>query len=154
MNPAVEKEWEVITNLLLAEWTHEQGTHLRVRRCGVDLGETYTNEVYNFVRNSRNMGLDVIATHGSSRYNQPIVGKPKLIDYDFNGQLYPAGAMTAALGTDTAKDTLYERAKLPAGGPGTIHFGAAATPQYLQGWTAKPNTPNTCLLYTSDAADE
>ena len=97
MNPAVEKEWEVITNLLLAEWTHEQGTHLRVRRCGVDLGGTYTNEVYNFVRNSRNMGLDVIATHGSSRYNQPIAGKPKLIDYDFNGQLYPAGAMTACL---------------------------------------------------------
>lgn len=137
MNPAVESEWEVITALLLAEWTHASGATLRVKRCGIDLGGSYTNEVYNFVRKSRNSGIDVIATHGSSRYGQPIAAKPKLMDYDFKGELYPAGAMTVALGTDTAKDTLYARAALQPGGPGTIHFGAAATPKYLEGWTAE-----------------
>ena len=85
--------------------------------------------------------------------NQPLTGstpQQRMTTREMNlrpyGAISPVGAEITELSEPLLKKCDDVRAKLTKGNPGDDGLGAHLNED--------PNTPNTCLLYTSDAADE
>jgi phage terminase large subunit GpA-like protein len=115
--------WARLDPLLTKGYQHESGATLYITACGVDSGDGDNVEpVYAFVApRQRRDRCPVYATKGSSVRGRPIVaGRPSKKN-KYGVRVFPVG-------TDTAKDHLFQRLKLaaPAPGetfaPGYMHF--------------------------------
>jgi len=78
---------------------------------------------------------------GSSTRAAPLLGKGSKQDVNWRGRLVKGGVTLYAVGTDTAKRTLYARLKIATPGPGFVHFGQNATDEYLEGLTCERLVP-------------
>ena len=124
-SPALPTVWKNLVEFLLKTYIHERGL-MRIVCTAVDTGGHHTKEVYDFVkeRGSRN----IYAIKGASLAGQPISGKPSK---QKNGvDLY-------MVGTDTAKDLLFNRLTISEQGPGYIHFPTTLTEEYFKQLTAE-----------------
>jgi len=79
----------------------------------------------------------VIAVKGSSKPNQPIVGKPTPQDVDFGGMRIKNGVQLWHVGTDTAKATIYARLKIQDPGPGYVHFPVGVDEEFYRQLTGE-----------------
>jgi|CXWL01.1.fsa_nt_gi phage terminase large subunit GpA-like protein len=108
-SPTDKTLWEQVDAWLKQPWDHETGGFLTVATTCVDTGH-HAKEVYEFVQPRQ--GRRVWAVKGSSQPGAPACKRGSTIN----------GIRLFIVGTDTLKDTLFDRLKLTEFGPGYCHF--------------------------------
>ncbi|MCK8667919.1 phage terminase large subunit family protein [Pseudomonas azerbaijanoccidens] len=119
-DPADERTWAALDELLKAKYRHPCGVGLGILAVAVDSGGHHTDEVYQFCRVRR--WRNVFAIKGASKPGKPVIAqRPSMVDVTWKGQTERNGAELWFVGTDTAKDWIYNRYPFDAG-PGALHF--------------------------------
>lgn len=119
-DPADERTWAALDELLKAKYRHPCGVGLGILAVAVDSGGHHTDEVYQFCRVRR--WRNVFAIKGASKPGKPVIAqRPSMVDVTWKGQTERNGAELWFVGTDTAKDWIYNRYSFPSG-PGSLHF--------------------------------
>lgn len=95
------------------------GKPIMISAYGIDAGGSNTQDVYNYGMSRKHLGCVIL--HGANRPNRPIMGStPSRVDIDWGGVKTPGGVELWTVGTDIAKDHLFNRLQL-VDGPGTMH---------------------------------
>lgn len=119
-DPSDDRTWETLDNKLKARYRHPSGVGLSILATAIDSGGNHTHEVYQFCRIRR--WRNVFAVKGESRRGKPIIAqRPSRVDVNWRGNIEKNGAELWMIGTDTAKDWIYNRYALVSG-PGALHF--------------------------------
>jgi phage terminase large subunit GpA-like protein len=101
----------------------------------IDSGGSNTQDVYNYGAARRHKGCLIIK--GSSRPNRPIVSSaPSNVDIEWGGAKIQGGAQLWSIGTDTAKDYIFNRLPLESG-PGATHFHSELDEEWFDGLLAE-----------------
>jgi phage terminase large subunit GpA-like protein len=127
--------WSRLDEYRATPWYHASGVVILASVYGIDTGGHNTQDVYNYCAGRVHVGC--LAIHGSSRPNRPIIGStPSKADIDWNGKRVEGGVMLWTVGTDVAKDHLFNRYKLTSGW-GAMHFNAALELPWFEGLLAE-----------------
>ena len=119
-DPATSDPWDALEEILKTPFRRSNGLNMSIHATAIDSGGHHTQEVYEFTR-QRKYRM-VFAVKGASKPGRPIVaGTPSKVDINRRGKIEKGGAELWMVGTDTAKDWLHSRWKIPAG-PGGVHF--------------------------------
>ena len=119
-DPADERTWAVLDDKLKARYPHPCGVGLGILATAVDSGGHHTDEVYQFCRLRR--WRNIFAIKGASKPGRPVIAqRPSMVDVTWKGQTERNGAELWFVGTDTAKDWIYNRYPFEDG-PGALHF--------------------------------
>lgn len=119
-DPADERTWAALDELLKARYRHPCGVGLGILATAIDSGGHHTDEVYQFCRVRR--WRNVFAIKGASKPGRPVIAqRPSMVDVTWKGQTERNGAELWFVGTDTAKDWIYNRYPFESG-PGALHF--------------------------------
>jgi len=119
-DPADERTWAVLDEKLKARYRHPCGVGLAILATGIDSGGHHTDEVYQFCRVRR--WRNIFAIKGASKPGRPVIAqRPSMVDVTWKGQTERNCAELWFVGTDTAKDWIYNRYPFPDG-PGSLHF--------------------------------
>jgi len=119
-DPADERTWAALDELLKVKYRHPCGVGLGILAVAVDSGGHHTDEVYQFCRVRR--WRNVFAIKGASKPGKPVIAqRPSMVDVTWKGQTERGGAELWFVGTDTAKDWIYNRYPFESG-PGALHF--------------------------------
>jgi phage terminase large subunit GpA-like protein len=107
--------WDKLAEALVRTFKRQDGILLTPLLGCQDHGGHYSDEVNTF---SKRMGIRfLVPTKGSSIYGQPVAKFPR--------QKNDKGVYLTSIGTDTAKDLMYQRLKILKPGPGYWHFRIA-----------------------------
>lgn len=126
-DPGQEEVWNELNTFLSEEFEHESGQQVKITCTMIDSGGQHTDSVYRFARAHANRR--VFALKGSSESGQQIIGK-----FTTNNQYRVKLWM---IGTDTAKDRIFARMKVPTAGPAFMHFPDWSEDEYLAQLTAE-----------------
>lgn len=114
--------WERLDPLLVKPYQHESGATMHIRAVGIDSGDGETTQhVYAFVApRQRRAVAPCHATKGKSTRGGPALNAPAKRPNKYGVRVIPVG-------TDTAKDLVFQRIKLKrepgkAAPPGFVHF--------------------------------
>ena len=119
-DPADERTWAVLDDQLKVRYPHPCGVCLGILATAVDSGGHHTDEVYQFCRLRR--WRNIFAIKGASKPGRPVIAqRPSMVDVTWKGQTERNGAELWFVGTDTAKDWIYNRYPFEDG-PGALHF--------------------------------
>jgi phage terminase large subunit GpA-like protein len=132
-DPTTDEPWNQLDELLNRSYRHASGAELYIAAMAIDAGYK-TQDVLHY---ARLRAPKVMATKGSSKAAQPVLGKPTWQDVTYDGRKIPGGVQLWPLGTDTAKGTIYARLGLEKPGPGYIHFPIGIEDAYFQQLTAE-----------------
>ncbi len=127
--------WAQLDELLARTWPHASGAQLRIAAMAVDTGGHCTHTVYEYCR--RRASRHVIAIKGASLPGRPVLGKPRLVDVNYLGTTLKEGVKLWTLGTDTAKELIYQRLNIEVPGPGYMHWPLGLPQEYFSGLTAE-----------------
>lgn len=101
-DPAQPELWDKLHEKVNKTFTREDGQEIPITRICFDSGGHFTSEVYEF---SKRAGIHfVIPTKGASTYGEPLVNYPR--------KKNKYGVYLTMIGTDTAKDIIYNRLRL------------------------------------------
>ena len=106
-DPDEDDVWLALTNLLLQPIERMDGALLRVEAAAQDLKGHRTEAVKNFVR--KRLIRRYMAVFGAVPNNAPVLGKGKLVDINYRGQMDKRGVHIHAVGTVAIKHVLYRR---------------------------------------------
>ncbi|MGH9806781.1 MAG: terminase gpA endonuclease subunit, partial [Terriglobia bacterium] len=126
-DPGQEAVWNELDSFLLSTWEHGSGQKVKITCTMIDSGGLHTDSVYRFVR--ARQGRKIFALKGSSESGKEILGKFS-INNQYRVKLW-------LIGTDTAKDRIFARMKIPAPGPGYMHLPDFAEDEYLAQLTSE-----------------
>lgn len=119
-DPSDERTWLLLDERLKARYRHASGVELAICATTIDSGGHHHDEVYQFTRLRR--WRNVIAVKGASRPGRPVLAqRPSKVDVTWKGKTEKHGAELWIIGTDTAKDWIYNRYPFHEG-PGALHF--------------------------------
>jgi phage terminase large subunit GpA-like protein len=119
-DPALPDVWKQLDELIKTPLRNVFGVNMKIRATAIDSGGHYTQEVYEFARERKAHG--VFAVKGASRPGRPVIAQlPSRVDVNIRGKTERNGASLWIVGTDTAKDWLYSRLRIPSG-HGGCHF--------------------------------
>lgn len=129
-DPSDERTWALLDEHLKTRYRHTSGVELAICAAAVDSGGHHTDEVYQFTRLRR--WRNVFAVKGSSRPSRPVIAqRPSKVDVTWNGSTQKDGAELWIIGTDTAKDWIYNRYAMHDG-PGALHFSQDLPEDFYQ----------------------
>jgi phage terminase large subunit GpA-like protein len=118
-DPTLNEVWLELDTVLTTPIQHDSGALMVIKAVLIDSGNgDSTQEVYEFVRKRKTRTIHgqrqtVIAVKGASVYRKPIIaGKPGKVEYNHRGKPIKGGAEVWMIGTDTAKDWIYNRLSL------------------------------------------
>jgi phage terminase large subunit GpA-like protein len=126
-DPGQEAVWNELDSFLLSTWEHASGQKVRISCTMIDSGGLHTDSVYRFVRARQQR--KIFALKGSSEAGKEILGKFS-INNQYRVKLW-------LIGTDTAKDRIFARLKIPGPGPGFMHLPDFAEDEYLAQLTSE-----------------
>ncbi len=106
-DPADDAVWAGLTDLLLRPIERCDGGVMQVEAAAIDIGGHRTEAVKAYVR--QRLVRRMLAIHGAVPNNAPVLGKGKLQDINFRGQLDKRGVHIHAVGTVAIKHLLYSR---------------------------------------------
>jgi phage terminase large subunit GpA-like protein len=106
-NPALPEVWQRVDVLLKKPYRHELGAEMYIAAVGIDSGDgEVTQHVYDFVRPRQKRAIaPCYATKGMSVRGKPILNRPSKKPNKYGVRVIPVG-------TDTAKDLMFQRLKL------------------------------------------
>ena len=129
-DPADERIWALLDERLKVRYRHPSGVSLAILATGIDSGGHHTHEVYQFTRVRR--WRNVFALKGASKPGRPVIAqRPSQVDVTWRGQTERNGAELWIVGTDTAKDWIYNRYSFETG-PGALHFAKDLPDEFFQ----------------------
>ena len=129
-DPADERTWALLDDRLKIRYRHPCGVSLAILATGIDSGGHHTHEVYQFTRVRR--WRNVFALKGASKPGRPVIAqRPSQVDVTWKGQTERNGAELWIVGTDTAKDWIYNRYSFEQG-PGALHFAKDLPDEFFQ----------------------
>ena len=112
--------WQQLDEIRRIPLQHASGVMIPISAYGIDSGGANTQDVYNYGSKRRASGCVILK--GASRPNRPIISaKPSPQEIEWGGKRQAGGADLWIVGTDVAKDWIFNRIELPAG-PGALHF--------------------------------
>lgn len=112
--------WQQLDALRRTPFAHVSGALIRISAYGQDSGGANTQDVYNYGSQREHVGC--LVTKGANIRNRPIIAsKPTVQDIDWQGNRVDGGVKLWTIGTDTAKDYVFNRLRL-TGGPGAMHW--------------------------------
>jgi phage terminase large subunit GpA-like protein len=111
--------WNELDKFLMKNFITENGTSLKIAAMAIDSGGHRTQAVYNYCRKRKSLG--VMAIIGSNQRSKPVLSRPSLKDVSWHGKTIEQGVELWAIGTDTAKSTIYSRIR-SSSGHGVYHF--------------------------------
>jgi len=142
-DPAEEKAWVALIELLNKPIQHESGALMRVLASCVDLGGHRTEAVKNFVRQRRI--VRPMAIFGAVPNNAPILSKGKPGDVTWGGRTDRRGVMIYQVGTVAAKHHLFSQLATDADKDSAeqrvCHFSNDLGPEYFVGLTSEVYDP-------------
>ena len=137
-NPADERDWHKLWQLLQTPLQHENGPLISIAGAGVDTGGHFTDQAYRFVHSyAQRSSMRLIALRGSNKQGSPIKGKGSYQDINHAGRIVKRGVELWEVGTDTAKDLFFGRLKVTQPGPGYVHFNKELPVEFYKGLTAE-----------------
>jgi terminase, large subunit len=125
--------WDRHDDVLAMAFRHASGLDLRIVSSAIDSGDN-TQTVYNYCRTRKPI---VMATYGSQKRGQPVLGKPAKKDIDYKGHRIKNGIEIWPVGTDTVKSLVYQRFNIEEPGPGYYHFPLGLDDEYYMQITAE-----------------
>jgi len=129
-DPADDRTWALLDERLKVRYRHPCGVALGILATGIDSGGHHTHEVYQFCRVRR--WRNIFAIKGASKPGRPVIAqRPSLVDVTWKGQTERHGAELWMIGTDTAKDWIYNRYSFETG-PGALHFAKDLPDDFFQ----------------------
>ncbi|MEE1889490.1 phage terminase large subunit family protein [Pseudomonas carassii] len=129
-DPADERTWALLDDRLKIRYRHPCGVSLAILATGIDSGGHHTHEVYQFTRVRR--WRNVFALKGASKPGRPVIAqRPSQVDVTWKGQTERNGAELWIVGTDTAKDWIYNRYSFEKGS-GALHFAKDLPDEFFQ----------------------
>ena len=134
-SPARADLWQQMDEVLLDEYTNEDGKKMKIDSAAIDTGGHFTQEVYQYVRERTHLGL--IGIKGMGQKGKPPLGRPTKVDINFSGKALKRGVQLFPVGVDVIKSTLHNRLKDAEPGEGYIHFYPTITHDYFQELTAE-----------------
>lgn len=111
--------WTRLTEIRRTALPHASGAQMLIEATCIDTGGHNTHAVYAYCR--AHAHANVLAIKGASKANQPVLGRPSLVDVNWRGASVKHGVKLWPIGTDTAKHLLYGRMRITKAGPGYIH---------------------------------
>ena len=126
-DPGTEKVWFEADTFLLQTFEHQSGRRVKIGLTVVDSGGHHTEQVYKFCR--ARVGRRVFPVKGSSSRGTEVVGRPTDRNR-YRVHLY-------MVGTDTAKDAVYSRLRIPGPGPGYMHLPDWVDAEYVAQMTSE-----------------
>jgi phage terminase large subunit GpA-like protein len=126
-DPGQETVWNELDSFLLSTWDHASGEKVNITVTMIDSGGLHTDSVYRFVRARQHR--KIFALKGSSEAGKEILGKFST-NNAYRIRLW-------LIGTDTAKDRIFARLKIPGPGPGYMHLPDFAEDEYLAQLTSE-----------------
>lgn len=122
--------WARLDEIRRTPFQHASGVLIPISAWAIDSGGANTQDVYNYGAQRRSSGCVIIK--GASKPNRPIISaKPSAQEIDWGGKRDPEGAELWIVGTDVAKDWIFNRIELPAG-PGALHFHKQIEHQWFE----------------------
>ena len=135
-DPGDWKTWVALDTYLTTRYPHEGGNTCAIDSVSIDIGGHFTHQVYRYVmlRESRR----VHATHGSTIDHKPIVaGAPSRMDVNVDGQIVKEGVRLWSIGTNAAKDLLFNRLRIGQPGPGYVHISSEVEIEFFDQITSE-----------------
>ena len=120
--------WHDLAKYINGSWTHASGAEMKLGACFVDSGYR-SKEVYNFTFNRFNR--HVIATKGYSVPGKALITGPK------KHRIGNRKIHLISIGTDTAKDTLFDHLAVEKPGHGFCHFSMQYNEKYFEQFTTE-----------------
>lgn len=128
--------WGELDLYLSTRFPHEGGQKCSIDAVGVDTGGHFTHQVYRYamLRESRR----VHATKGENIPGKPIIARqPSKIDVNSDGQVIKEGVKLWFIGTEVAKDVIYNRLRIDQPGPGFMHMSHELGEAFFDGVVAE-----------------
>lgn len=123
--------WARLDEIRRTPLLHASGRAIMISADSIDAGGHHTQDVYNYGAARAHLGCTVIG--GSPRPNRPIISSsPSKVDIDWGGTKRPGGVERWMVGTDVAKDHLFNRFHLVEG-PGAMHFHDQLPTEWFEG---------------------
>jgi phage terminase large subunit GpA-like protein len=123
--------WAQLDEMRAQPLMHESGVPLYISASGIDSGGNHTQDVYNYGFARRAWAVRVLK--GASRPNKPICSStPSKVDLDWGGRRLDDAVDLWTIGTDVAKDWLYNRMRKRSG-EGAFHVPKWAPDEWFKG---------------------
>jgi phage terminase large subunit GpA-like protein len=122
--------WARLDDIRRTPLPHASGVLIAPSCYAIDSGGANTQDVYNYGATRRHLSALIIK--GASRPARPIISSvPSRVDIDWHGRRVAGGVELYTIGTDVAKDHLYNRFRLRAGA-GAMHFHSALPAEWFE----------------------
>lgn len=141
-DPAEDKVWNDLTELLNRNVDHVTGAQLKVIATAIDIGGHRGEAVKNYVRAKRIQCP--IAVHGATRIAAPPLSRGSMQDVNWKGVLDKKGVIIHAVGTIEIKHHLFSRMAKDDGKEPydiTLHFSNQLTDEYFAGVVSESFNP-------------
>lgn len=120
-NPSQDEVWQDLEAFLFeAEFAHASGNKVKIYAAAIDSKGHNTHAVYDFC--AKHARRRVFAIGGRSGREKHIKDGATKVDIDWRGRIRKQGAILWWVGTNLAKDMIYNRLQLTKPGPGYMHF--------------------------------
>lgn len=131
--------WAQLDRIVTTPLVHASGVLIQISAYGIDSGGHNTQDVYNYATQRRHLQCVILA--GARKPNRPIIAsKPSNQDVDWGGRVRQGAAELWMVGTDVAKDYLFNRIDVSAG-PGAMHWPEALPTEWFEQMCAERLVP-------------
>lgn len=114
--------WQAIDEMRLQLWTRADGVKMRPAICLIDTGDgEKVGPVYDFIHPRQGQG--VFACKGVKFHTRPVLVQ--------SSQIKGGKLRLFTIATHPAKQLVYDRLKITAGGPGAVHFPTWVTEEFF-----------------------
>lgn len=141
-DPADEKVWLDLTDLLNRPIGRADGGALRILATAIDMGGHRTEAVKHYVR--QRLITRPLCIHGAVPNNAPVLSKGTLVDVNWRGKLDKRGITIHSVGTVAIKHLLYSRLSTDADKQAEsrlVHFSEELERSYFQGLVSETYNP-------------
>lgn len=138
-NPSQDEVWEDLEEFLFdTQFQHASGSHLRIYATAIDSRGHNTHAVYNFCSKHQRRRVHAIA--GRNGREKHIKDGASIVDIDWRGKVSKQGCILWWVGTNHAKDLIYNRLQITRPGPGYIHFSDELSDEFFKQITGEKRT--------------
>ena len=134
-NPGIERDWGNVDAYLKTRFKNQYGQYLSIDAVGIDTAGHFTHHVYNFCRTRESRRI--FALKGARESGRPVKGRASRQDVNCHGRIVKRGVKLWQVGTDTAKDMIYNQLKITKKGPGCMHFSKELPSEFFYGLTVE-----------------
>ena len=129
-DPGKWSSWQALDVYLSTRFPHAGGSTCAIECTAIDTGGHYTHAVYRYCMMRENRRVH--AVKGSTQDGKPIMAGPaSRQDVNVDGAVLKDGVKLWHVGTDTAKDLIYNRFQGEIPGPGYVHFSPDLPRQFF-----------------------